>query len=283
MCQWRNFAPMNPSLQQLFAQQQYNKDSFFLIAGPCVVESEELVFEVAEKVYSICQKLGIPYIFKASYKKANRTSANSFTGLGDDFGLQTVQKVGKHFNLPTTTDIHSEEEARKTAEYVDILQIPAFLCRQTELLLTAGETGKIVNVKKGQFLSGESMRFAVEKIKSIGNDKVMLTERGTTFGYQDLVVDYRNIPIMQQTGMPVIMDCTHSLQQPNQTSGVTGGNPQLIGTIAKAAIAAGADGLFIETHPDPSCAKSDGANMLRLDLLENLLVQLVKVRKAVIA
>lgn len=273
---------MNPFLQQLFAQQQYNNDSFFLIAGPCVVESEELVFEVAEKVSSICKNLGIPYIFKASYKKANRTSANSFTGLGDDFGLQTVQKVGQHFNLPTTSDIHSEEEARKAAQYVDVLQIPAFLCRQTELLLTAGETGKIVNVKKGQFLSGESMRFAVEKIKSTGNDKVLLTERGTTFGYQDLVVDYRNIPIMQQTGMPVIMDCTHSLQQPNQTSGVTGGNPQMIGTIAKAAIAAGADGLFIETHPDPSCAKSDGANMLRLDLLENLLVQLLKIRKAVV-
>ena len=274
---------MNSFLQQLFAQQQYNKDSFFLIAGPCVVESEELVFEVAEKVSAICRNLDIPYIFKASYKKANRTSANSFTGLGDEFGLKTVQKVGQHFRLPTTSDIHSEEEARKAAEYVDILQIPAFLCRQTELLLTAGETGKIVNVKKGQFLSGESMRFAVEKVESTGNDKVMLTERGTTFGYQDLVVDYRNIPIMQQTSMPVIMDCTHSLQQPNQTSGVTGGNPQMIGTIAKAAIAAGADGLFIETHPDPSCAKSDGANMLRLDLLENLLVQLLKVRKAVIA
>ena len=274
---------MNPFLQQLFAQQQYNNDSFFLIAGPCVVESESLVFEVAEKVSAICKNLGIPYIFKASYKKANRTSANSFTGLGDDFGLQTVQKVGKHFGLPTTSDIHSEEEARKAAEYVDILQIPAFLCRQTELLLTAGETGKIVNVKKGQFLSGESMRFAVEKVQSTGNDKVMLTERGTTFGYQDLVVDYRNIPIMQQTNMPVIMDCTHSLQQPNQTSGVTGGNPQMIGTIAKAAIAAGVDGLFIETHPDPACAKSDGANMLRLDLLENLLVQLIKIRKAVVA
>jgi len=283
MPQWCNFAPMNPFLQQLFANQQFDNNSFFLIAGPCVVESEELVFEVAEKVSTICKNLGIPYIFKASYKKANRTSANSFTGLGDDFGLQTVQKVGQHFGLPTTSDIHSEEEARKAAQYVDVLQIPAFLCRQTELLLTAGETGKIVNVKKGQFVSGDAMRFAVEKVQSTGNDKVMLTERGTTFGYQDLVVDYRNIPIMQQTGMPVIMDCTHSLQQPNQTSGVTGGNPQLIGTIAKAAIAAGADGLFIETHPDPACAKSDGANMLRLDLLENLLVQLIKVRKAVVA
>lgn len=274
---------MNAFLQPLFSGQDYHKDSFFLIAGPCVVESESLVFEVAEKVSGICKKLGIPYVFKASYKKANRTSAASFTGLGDDFGLQTVQKVGQHFNLPTTTDIHSEEEARKAAAYVDILQIPAFLCRQTELLLTAGETGKIVNVKKGQFVSGDAMRFAVEKIKSTGNNNVMLTERGTTFGYQDLVVDYRNVPIMQQTGMPVVMDCTHSLQQPNQASGVTGGNPQLIGTIAKAAIAAGADGLFIETHPDPACAKSDGANMLRLELLEDLLVQLVKIRQAVIS
>ena len=281
--QWCNFAAMNPFLQQLFAQQQYHKDSFFLIAGPCVVESEALVFEVAEKVAAICKKLGIPYIFKASYKKANRTSASSFTGLGDDFGLKIIQKVGQQLALPTVTDIHSEAEAKMAAAYVDVLQIPAFLCRQTELLLAAGETGKIINVKKGQFVSGDAMRFAVEKVKSTGNEKVMLTERGTTFGYQDLVVDYRNIPIMQQNGVPVIMDCTHSLQQPNQTSGVTGGNPQLIGTIAKAAIAAGADGLFIETHPDPACAKSDGANMLRLDLLEILLVQLLKIRTAVIS
>ena len=283
LLQWCNFAAMNPFLQQLFAQQTYNKDSFFLIAGPCVVESESLVFEVAEKVAAICQRLQIPYIFKASYKKANRTSASSFTGLGDDYGLEIIQKAGKHFNLPTVTDIHSEIEAKRAAEYVDVLQIPAFLCRQTELLLAAGETGKILNVKKGQFVSGDAMKFAVEKIKSTGNDKIMLTERGTTFGYQDLVVDYRNIPIMQQSGMPVVMDCTHSLQQPNQTSGVTGGNPQMIGTIAKAAIATGAEGLFIETHPDPACAKSDGANMLRLDLLEDLLVQLLKIRKAVIA
>jgi len=272
---------MNPFLQQLFTEQEYDNDAFFLLAGPCVVESESLVFEVADKVSAICKKLGIPLVFKSSYKKANRTSATSFTGLGDNTGLQIIQKAGQHFNLPTVTDIHSEEEARRAAEFVDILQIPAFLCRQTELLLAAGETGKIINVKKGQFVSGDAMKFAVEKIKSTGNEKVMLTERGTTFGYQDLVVDYRNIPIMQQTSMPVIMDCTHSLQQPNQTSGVTGGNPQMIGTIAKAAIAAGADGLFIETHPDPACAKSDGANMLRLDLLEDLLVQLIKVRKAV--
>ncbi|GAA4753678.1 3-deoxy-8-phosphooctulonate synthase [Flavisolibacter ginsenosidimutans] len=271
---------MNTFLEDLFSAQQYDKNSFFLIAGPCVVESEELVFEVAEKVFTLCKKFNIPYILKASYRKANRTNANSFTGIGDEKGLEILQKVARHFNLPCTTDIHSEPEAAMAAKYVDVLQIPAFLCRQTELLLAAGDTGKIVNVKKGQFLSGSSMKFAVEKIRSTGNEKVMLTERGTTFGYQDLVVDYRNIPIMQENKVPVIMDCTHSLQQPNQTSGVTGGNPLMIGTIASAAIATGADGLFIETHPDPSCALSDGANMLKLDLLEELLVKLVKLRKA---
>lgn len=274
---------MKNFLSDLFAQQQYDKDAFFLIAGPCVVESEELVFEVAQKVSAICKKLGIPYVFKASYRKANRTSASSFTGLGDEVGLKIIQKVAKELNLPSTTDIHTEQDATLAASYVDILQIPAFLCRQTELLLAAGNTGKIVNVKKGQFVSGSAMKFAVEKIHNTGNEKVLLTERGTTFGYQDLVVDYRNIPWMQQSGAPVVMDCTHSLQQPNQTSGVTGGNPQLIGTIAKAAIATGAEGLFIETHPDPACALSDGANMLRLDLLEDLLVQLLKVRKAVVS
>lgn len=268
-------------LEELFKNQDYNKDSFFLIAGPCVVESEDLVTEVADKVFAICKKLRIPYIFKASYKKANRTSANSFTGLGDETGLEIIKRTAQKFNLPSTTDIHSEEEARIAANYVDVLQIPAFLCRQTELLIAAGETGKIINVKKGQFVSGPSMKFAVEKIRNTGNEKILLTERGTTFGYQDLVVDYRNIPWMQATGVPVVMDCTHSLQQPNQTTGVTGGNPQLIGTIAKAAIATGAEGLFIETHPDPACAKSDGANMLQLDLLEDLLVQLVKLRKTV--
>jgi 2-dehydro-3-deoxyphosphooctonate aldolase (KDO 8-P synthase) len=270
-------------LEELFSNQNYNKDSFFLIAGPCVVESEELVFEVAEKVADICKRNNIPLIFKSSYKKANRTSASSFTGLGDETGLEIIRKAAQKYSLATITDIHSEKEAALAAQYVDALQIPAFLCRQTELLLAAGETGKIVNVKKGQFVSGEAMKFAVEKIKSTGNNKVMLTERGTTFGYQDLVVDYRNIPLMQQSNVPVVMDCTHSLQQPNQTSGVTGGNPQLIGTIAKAAIAAGADGLFIETHPDPACAKSDGANMLRLELLEELLVKLVNIRRAVLA
>lgn len=269
-------------LQEKFSQQSYDPNNFFLIAGPCVVEGEDLVMEVAEKVYGICKKLGIPYVFKASYRKANRTSASSFTGLGDDLGLSLIKKTGDTFGLPTTSDIHAHEEAAMAAPYIDILQIPAFLCRQTDLLIAAAETGKIVNVKKGQFVSGEAMKFAVEKIRKAGNEQVMLTERGTTFGYQDLVVDYRNIPLMQAHGTPVIMDCTHSLQQPNQTSGVTGGNPQLIGTIAKAAIAAGADGLFIETHPNPAVAKSDGANMLRLDLLEDLLVQLVKLRKAVV-
>ena len=273
---------MNQYVEQLFAGQDYDRDNFFLIAGPCVVESEEIVYEIAEKVSALCKKYSIPYVLKASYRKANRTSAGSFTGLGDEKGLEILQKVAKHFGLPCTTDIHSEREAAIAAAYVDILQIPAFLCRQTELLIAAGETGNVVNVKKGQFLSGASMKFAVEKVKNAGNDKVMLTERGTTFGYQDLVVDYRNIPVMKENNVPVVMDCTHSLQQPNQTSGVTGGNPLMIGTIAAAAIATGADGLFIETHPDPSCALSDGANMLKLDLLEELLVKLVTLRKALV-
>ncbi len=247
-----------------------------------MVESEELVMEVAEKVSAICRNLGIPYVFKSSYRKANRTSASSFTGLGDEKALSILGKVRSTFGLPTVTDIHAPAEAAMAAKEVDILQIPAFLCRQSDLLQAAGETGKIVNIKKGQFVSGAAMKFAVEKVRQTGNDKVMLTERGTTFGYQDLVVDYRNIPAMQSHGVPVVMDVTHSLQQPNQTSGVTGGHPQLIGTIAKAAIAAGADGLFIETHPNPAVAKSDGANMLQLDLLEPLLAKLVKIRKAVV-
>ena len=276
------FCAMNDFLTGLFANQQFDNDNFFLIAGPCVVESEELVFNVAKEVADICQRHSIPLILKASYKKANRTSASSFTGLGDEFGLSILQKAGIAFDLPVTTDIHSEEEAMPAAKYVDVLQIPAFLCRQSELLIAAANTGKIVNVKKGQFISGEAMKFAVEKINNAGNRKVMLTERGTTFGYQDLVVDYRNIPLMQHNNTPVVMDCTHSLQQPNQTNGITGGNPQLIETIAKAAIAAGADGLFIETHPDPAAAKSDGANMLRLELLEDLLIKLIKIRKAIV-
>lgn len=270
-------------LEDLFKDQQYDKNNFFLIAGPCVVENEKIIFDVAEKVSDICRRNKIPLIFKSSYKKANRTSAASFTGLGDEAALQMFQKAAQKFSLPTITDIHSEKEAAMAAQYVDVLQIPAFLCRQTELLIAAGETNKIVNVKKGQFVSGESMKFAVEKIRNTGNEKIMLTERGTTFGYQDLVVDYRNIPAMQKNNVPVVMDCTHSLQQPNQTSGITGGNPQLIETIAKAAIAAGADGLFIETHPNPACAKSDGANMLQLELLETLLLKLLKIRKAIAA
>lgn len=269
-------------LQDLFKSQSYDANNFFLIAGPCVVENEEIVMEIGEKVSTLCKNLGIPYVFKASYRKANRTSANSFTGIGDDTGMELIKKVGAQFQVPTTSDIHAHEEAAIAAQYIDILQIPAFLCRQTDLLIAAAETGKIVNVKKGQFLSGASMKFAVDKIKLAGNEKIMLTERGNTFGYQDLVVDYRNIPAMAENGVPVIMDCTHSLQQPNQTSGVTGGNPQLIETIAKAAIATGAHGLFIETHPNPAQAKSDGANMLPLDKLGPLLEKLVKLRKAVI-
>ena len=272
---------MEKFLKDLFAGQQYDEKNFFLIAGPCVVESEELIMGVAEKVSAICKNLGIPYIFKSSYRKANRTSSSSFTGIGDENALALVKKTGLKFKLPTTSDIHAHDEASVAAEYVDVLQIPAFLCRQTDLLIAAAATGKIVNVKKGQFLSGPAMKFAVEKIRKAGNDKVILTERGTTFGYQDLIVDYRNIPWMKEHGTPVVMDCTHSLQQPNQTSGVTGGNPQLIETVAKAAIATGADGLFIETHPNPAIALSDGANMLRLDLLEALLQKLVKLRKAV--
>lgn len=274
---------MNQYLKSIFSNQSYDENNFFLIAGPCVVEQEDLLMEVAEKVASICSNLGIPYIFKSSYRKANRTSSNSFTGLGDEKALEILKKVKQQFQLPLTSDIHAKEEAAMAASVVDILQIPAFLCRQTDLLEAAAKTGKIVNIKKGQFLSGASMKFAVEKIKNAGNEQVILTERGNSFGYTDLVVDYRNIPIMQELLVPVVMDCTHSLQQPNQSSGVTGGNPEMIATIAKAAIAAGADGLFIETHPNPSRALSDGANMLQLNKLEAVLQQLVKIRKAVIS
>ena len=269
-------------MQKLFKGQQFNPDNFFLIAGPCVVEGAELLDEVAGRVSDICKRLEIPYVFKSSYRKANRTSASSFTGIGDQEALSLLKAVSEKYQLPTVSDIHTAQEAAMAAAYVDMLQIPAFLCRQTDLLIAAAETGKVVNVKKGQFLSGASMKFAVEKVRGAGNDQVLLTERGTTFGYQDLVVDYRNIPVMQETNVPVVMDCTHSLQQPNQTSGVTGGNPQMIETIAKAAIATGTDGLFIETHPDPAMAKSDGANMLQLDLLEPLLEKLVRLRKAVV-
>lgn len=260
--------------------QYTDANNFYLLAGPCVVESEELCFEVAEKVKTITDRLQIPYVFKASYRKANRSRSDSFSGLGDEKALAILAKVGQHFNLPVVTDIHAADEAAMAAAYVDVLQIPAFLCRQTDLLHAAAETGKVVNIKKGQFLSPESMQFAVQKVKEKGNNNVLLTERGTTFGYQDLVVDYRGLPTMQQYA-PVIMDCTHSLQQPNQTAGVTGGRPDMIATIAKAAIAVGADGLFIETHPNPAVAKSDGANMLRLELLEEMLEQLIRIRKAI--
>ena len=255
-------------------------DNFFLLAGPCAIEGEEMALNIAEKIKNITDKLGIPYVFKGSYRKANRSRVDSFTGIGDEKALKILQKVGQTFGIPTVTDIHETHEAELAAEYVDMLQIPAFLCRQTELLVAAAKTGKTVNIKKGQFLSPEAMRFAAQKVVDCGNQNVILTERGTTFGYGDLVVDFRGIPTMRQFGFPVVMDVTHSLQQPNQSSGVTGGQPQLIETIAKAAIAVGADGLFIETHPDPKNAKSDGANMLPLDQLEELLVKLVRIKSA---
>ncbi|MEM9824225.1 MAG: 3-deoxy-8-phosphooctulonate synthase [Bacteroidota bacterium] len=254
---------------------------FFLIAGPCAIEGKEMAFEIAEQIHRICHRLEIPYIFKGSYKKANRSRLDSFTGIGDEKALNILREVGKAFDLPVTTDIHSDEEAAKAAQFVDILQIPAFLCRQTSLLVAAAQTGKPVNIKKGQFLSAEAMKFAMDKVLASNNDQVFLTERGTTFGYQDLVVDFRGIPQMQSFGAKVVLDCTHSLQQPNQSSGVTGGKPAMIATIAKAGIASGVDGLFIETHPRPQAAKSDGANMLPINQLEPLLLQLTKIRKAI--
>jgi 2-dehydro-3-deoxyphosphooctonate aldolase (KDO 8-P synthase) len=258
-----------------------NQDNFFLIAGPCIVEGEAVVFEIAEHVSTVCKELNIPYVFKASYRKANRSSSSSFTGIGDEKALSIIKAVGEQFNIPTTTDIHTEEEAAIAANYVDILQIPAFLCRQSTLLEAAAKTGKYVNIKKGQFMSPEAMVHAVNKVKVAGNENVMLTDRGTTFGYQDMVVDYRGLPTMQSFGVPVIMDCTHSLQQPNQLAGVTGGRPDQIPTIAQAAVAVGVDGLFIETHPRTNEAKSDGANMLPMDKLKDLLVQLVRIRAAI--
>jgi 2-dehydro-3-deoxyphosphooctonate aldolase (KDO 8-P synthase) len=256
-------------------------NNFFLMAGPCAIESEEIAMRIAEKIITICDKHNIPYIFKGSYRKANRTRLDSFTGIGDEKALKILAKVKSTFNVPVVTDIHSANEAAMAAEYVDVLQIPAFLCRQTDILVASAATGKVVNVKKGQFLSPEAMQFAVDKLRQSGNENIILTDRGTTFGYHDLVVDYRGIPTMRAMNVPVVMDCTHSLQQPNQSSGVTGGNPAMIETIARAAIAVGADGLFIETHPDPAHAKSDGANMLHLDLLDGLMEKLTKLKQAV--
>lgn len=255
--------------------------NFFLLAGPCVIEGETMAMEIAERVASLTSALGIPYVFKGSYRKANRSRIDSFTGIGNQKALEILRKVRDTFHIPVVTDIHSPQEAAMAAEYVDILQIPAFLCRQTDLLVAAAETGKMVNIKKGQFLSPEAMRHAVNKVREAGNMNVAITERGTTFGYQDLIVDYRGIPEMQKNGCPVILDVTHSLQQPNQTAGVTGGRPDMIETVARAGIAAGVDGIFIETHQNPAVAKSDGANMLRLDLMGSLLSHLSLIRAAV--
>ncbi len=255
--------------------------NYFLLAGPCVVEGENITLKIAGKVASVCEKLKIPFIFKASYRKANRSKLDSFTGIGDTEGLKILAKVREELDVPVVTDIHTAEEAAMAADYVDVLQIPAFLARQTELLIAAGKTGRVVNIKKGQFMAPGAMKMAADKVLFTGNNRIMLTERGTMFGYQDLIVDYRGIPEMKSTGYPVVLDVTHSLQQPNQEAGVTGGRPELIETIARAGIAVGVDGIFLETHPDPANAKSDGANMLQLDKLEGLLENLIIIRAAV--
>jgi 2-dehydro-3-deoxyphosphooctonate aldolase (KDO 8-P synthase) len=258
-----------------------DSENFLLIAGPCVVEGEEITFEIARHIAILSEKYRIPFIFKASYRKANRSKIDSFSGIGDLKALRILSDAGKQFSVPVITDIHNPDEAAMAAEFADVLQIPAFLCRQTDLLIAAAKTDKWINIKKGQFLSGESMKFAVDKVRDSGNEKIMLTDRGNMYGYQDLIVDFRNIPIMQKNGVPVIMDITHSLQQPNQEQGVSGGRPEMIETIGKAAISVGADGIFIETHPDPSVAKSDGANMLKLDGLEGLLIRLLALRNTI--
>ena len=255
--------------------------NFFLIAGPCVVESEKMCMDIAEKICTITDKLRIPFIFKASYRKANRSRMDSFAGLGDPEALSILARVREAFQVPVITDIHAAGEALFTSGYVDILQIPAFLSRQTDILIAAARTGKFINIKKGQFISPEAMQFAVDKVVQSGNRNIILTDRGTMFGYQDLIVDFRGIPLMKKTGYPVVLDVTHSLQQPNQTSGITAGLPEMIETLARAGIATGDDGIFLETHPDPEHALSDGANMLNLSLLENLLYTLVRIRNII--
>ncbi|MEE1020445.1 MAG: 3-deoxy-8-phosphooctulonate synthase [Bacteroidales bacterium] len=265
---------------ELYRKLKDNSNNFFLMAGPCVIENEQMPFEICEKLKEICERLDIDLIFKASYRKANRSKIDSFSGIGDEKALKILGQIRKKYALPVVTDIHSAEEAEMAAEYVDILQIPAFLCRQTDLLLAAAKTNKIINIKKGQFLSAQSMKHVADKVLSVGNEKIILTDRGTMFGYQDLIVDFRSIPIMQSFNLPVVMDITHSLQQPNQAEGVSGGMPQMISTIAKAAIAVGANGIFMETHPNPSQALSDGKNMLALDQVESLLEKLIKIKKA---
>ena len=272
---------LHPVLKAIFSKKETGPHPFFLIAGPCVIEDKQMGIDIAGEIKDMAQKAGIPYIFKASYKKANRSRLDSFTGIGDEQALTVLERVRHMLDIPVITDVHTNNEARLASEYVDILQIPAFLCRQTELLLAAGQTGRVVNIKKGQFLSPAAMQFAMEKVQNTGNNHVMVTERGTTFGYGDLVVDFRGIPVMQQTGAPVVLDITHSLQQPNTSAGVTGGLPHLIETIARAGVAVGVDGLFIETHPDPAKAKSDGANMLPLHKLEPLLEKLIRIRQAI--
>ena len=257
-----------------------DENNFFLIAGPCAIEDKDLSLNIARNIANICDKLKIPFIFKGSFKKANRSRLDSYTGMGDECALNIIQSIGEELKIPTITDIHSVEDVQKAKKYVDILQIPAFLCRQTDLIIAAAKTNKFINIKKGQFLSANQMQHIIEKIKSTNNNNIMLTERGSMFGYSDLIVDFRSIPIMKKLNYPVILDVTHSLQQPNQEGGITGGNPEMIETIAKAGVACGIDGLFIETHPNPFQAKSDGANMLKLDNLEDLLVKLLKIRKA---
>ncbi len=273
-----NINRMIPKIEKL---KNTNSGNFFLLAGPCAIEGEKMAMEIAEKIVEISERLKIPYVFKGSYRKANRSRLDSFIGIGDEKALKILAKVKDTFNIPVVTDIHTAEEAAMAAEFVDVLQIPAFLCRQTDILVAAAKTGKVVNIKKGQFLSADAMQFAVTKVQESGNSNIILTERGTTFGYQDLLVDYRGIPEMKKMGVPVVLDITHSLQQPNQASGVTGGKPELIETIARAGIAVGVDGIFIETHPDPASAKSDGANMLQLDKLETLLSKLVQIKQVV--